>query len=283
MASEFDTRDLASGAVRPDGSVAVPEVLADTSPARHRALSPGCPAARGGPRGVGASHRGRRARAGASSASSASAIPRARTRQESDLHRVGTVATIHKMIKQPDGTIRLVVQGLARVRIVEVTQRRPFLQARVEEVDDMLPEAGDLEAEALERNASTLFRQVVELSPFLPDELAARGAERHRPRPARGCRRGHAAVAQHAAQAGAARDGVREGAAGPAGGCPHQGSRGARAGLEDPVAGGVRGRQGPARVLPARAAQGDPEGARRERRARPGDLTSCGRRSRPPA
>jgi ATP-dependent Lon protease len=52
--------------------------------------------------------------------------------QEADLHRVGTVATIHKTVKQPDGTIRLVVQGMTRVRIVEVTQRRPFLQARVE-------------------------------------------------------------------------------------------------------------------------------------------------------
>jgi len=92
--------------------------------------------------------------------------------QEADLHRVGTMATIHKTVKQPDGTIRLVVQGMTRVRIVEVTQRRPFMQARVEEVKDVLPATGDLEAEALERNATTLFRQVVELSPFLPDELA---------------------------------------------------------------------------------------------------------------
>ena len=92
--------------------------------------------------------------------------------QEADLHRIGTVATIHKTAKQPDGTIRLVVQGMTRVRIVEVTQRRPFLQARVEEMKDVPPAPGDLEAEALERNATTLFRQVVELSPFLPDELA---------------------------------------------------------------------------------------------------------------
>ena len=92
--------------------------------------------------------------------------------QESDLHRVGTVATIHKTAKQADGTIRLIVQGITRVRIVEVTQRRPFLQARVEEVKDVPATAGDLEVEALERNATTLFRQVVELSPFLPDELA---------------------------------------------------------------------------------------------------------------
>jgi len=90
---------------------------------------------------------------------------------EPDLHRIGTVATIHKVVKQPDGTLRLVVQGLRRFRILELTQTRPYLLARVEEVDEVTA-AGDLETEALVRNATTLFRQIVELSPLLPDELA---------------------------------------------------------------------------------------------------------------
>jgi ATP-dependent Lon protease len=51
--------------------------------------------------------------------------------QERDLHRVGTVATIHKVLKQPDGSVRLVVQGMSRIRIVEVLQHKPFLRARV--------------------------------------------------------------------------------------------------------------------------------------------------------
>ena len=171
MASEFDTRDLASGAVRPDGSVAVPEVLS-ILPLRDTVLFPQAvlPLAAGREASVRLIEDA--ARSGRLIGVFGQRDPSREDPQESDLHRVGTVATIHKMIKQPDGTIRLVVQGLARVRIVDVTQRRPFLQARVEEVHDMLPEAGDLEAEALERNASTLFRQVVELSPFLPDELA---------------------------------------------------------------------------------------------------------------
>src|SRR6185295_6975303 len=80
---------------------------------------------------------------------------------QADLHRVGTVAQIHKVLKQPDGTLRLVVQGLRRVQMLEVTQRRPFLRARVEEVVPVAPAAGDVEAEALARNAATLFRQVV--------------------------------------------------------------------------------------------------------------------------
>jgi len=92
--------------------------------------------------------------------------------QESDLHRIGTYATIHKVFKQPDGSVRLAVQGLSRIRLVEIVQIQPFLRARVEEVPDIMPAAGDLEAEALTRNATTLFRQIVELSPLLPDELA---------------------------------------------------------------------------------------------------------------
>ncbi len=92
---------------------------------------------------------------------------------QAELHRVGTVAQIHKVLKQPDGTLRLVVQGLRRVQMLEVTQRRPFLRARVEELAPVAPAAADVEAEALARNAATLFRQVVELSPFLSDDLAA--------------------------------------------------------------------------------------------------------------
>ena len=97
--------------------------------------------------------------------------PAAEEPGEPDLHRIGTVATIHKVVKQPDGTLRLVVQGLRRFRILELTQTRPYLLARVEEIDEVAA-AGDLETEALVRNATTLFRQIVELSPLLPDELA---------------------------------------------------------------------------------------------------------------
>jgi ATP-dependent Lon protease len=92
--------------------------------------------------------------------------------QEADLHRTGTLATVHKVLKQPDGTVRLVVQGLHRIRISEVTQVRPYLMARIAPANEIPPSAGDLEVEALARNAGNLFRQVVELSPMLPDELA---------------------------------------------------------------------------------------------------------------
>ncbi|OGK80850.1 MAG: endopeptidase La [Candidatus Rokubacteria bacterium GWC2_70_24] len=103
--------------------------------------------------------------------------------QQGDLYRVGTAATILKVVKQPDGIVRLVVQGIARVRIVEMVQTRPFLTARVKVVEETLPAAGDLETEALMRNAVTLFRQIVELSPFLPDEMT--GAVQHVSEPGR--------------------------------------------------------------------------------------------------
>jgi len=80
---------------------------------------------------------------------------------------------VHKVLKQPDGTVRLVVQGLHRIRITEIAQVRPYLVARIAPVPDVPTSAGDLEVEALARNAGNLFRQVVELSPMLPDELAS--------------------------------------------------------------------------------------------------------------
>src|SRR5207245_8220647 len=87
---------------------------------------------------------------------------------ENDLHRIGTYTTIHKVIKQPDGPVRLAVQGLSRIRLVEVVQTHPFIKARVEEVTEIMPPAGDVESEALVRNATNLFRKIVELSPHPP-------------------------------------------------------------------------------------------------------------------
>ncbi len=87
------------------------------------------------------------------------------------LHTIGTATVIEKVLKQPDGTLRLVVQGLARFRITDVVQETPFLRARIQRLTDEAPSA-TLEVEALARTASGLFQKVVALSPTLPDELA---------------------------------------------------------------------------------------------------------------
>jgi len=91
--------------------------------------------------------------------------------QEGDLQRTGTSASIFKVFKQQDGSVRMVVQGLARIRLLEVVQTHPFLRARVEEVPEIMPAPGDLEAEALARTAMALFRRIAELSPLVPDEI----------------------------------------------------------------------------------------------------------------
>src|SRR5262249_18944262 len=85
----------------------------------------------------------------------------------------GTVAVIHKMLKQADGTIRLVIQGLERFRVAEFTQAAPYFKGRIERLPSLAPAADDLEAEALGRQALSLFRRIVELSPMLADELVA--------------------------------------------------------------------------------------------------------------
>src|SRR5213079_2620226 len=88
------------------------------------------------------------------------------------LHPVGTVVVIHRAFKQPDGTLRLIVQGLERFRILEVVQDSPYLRARIEHSADAAEAAPTLEVEALARSVLGLFQKIVSLSPTLPDELA---------------------------------------------------------------------------------------------------------------
>ena len=87
-----------------------------------------------------------------------------------DLYDVGTMAVIHRLAKAPDGTTRLIIQGLERIRLTEYTQTSPYMKARVEAVPDEVEEG--LEIEALTRNVSELFRKLVSLVSYLPEELA---------------------------------------------------------------------------------------------------------------
>ena len=86
-----------------------------------------------------------------------------------DVFEIGVAAVIHRMIKAPDGTIRLLVQGVERIRIEEWTGDEPYLQARVTTLPDEVEES--LEVEALMRNATELLRRLVSLVSQLPDEL----------------------------------------------------------------------------------------------------------------
>jgi ATP-dependent Lon protease len=95
---------------------------------------------------------------------------------QDDLYPVGTVTHIHKLFKLPDGSLRLIVQGLARVRLDRIVQTRPYLRASVAVADDVLRDEDHLEIDALQRNIKSNFQQVVSLSPLLSDDLQALAA-----------------------------------------------------------------------------------------------------------
>src|SRR4029077_7117683 len=86
---------------------------------------------------------------------------------QADLHPIGTLTHIHKMFKLPDGSLRLIVQGLARIRLVRIASASPYLRAEVVETPEVLKPADALEVDALQRNVRTNFQQVVQLSPVL--------------------------------------------------------------------------------------------------------------------
>ena len=88
-----------------------------------------------------------------------------------DLHRTGTLTHIHKMFKLPDGSLRLIVQGLTRIHLDRVVSTQPFLRAAVTEAPTAVNADDAVEVDALQRNVRTTFQQVVQLSPVLSDDL----------------------------------------------------------------------------------------------------------------
>ncbi|MFL5440876.1 MAG: LON peptidase substrate-binding domain-containing protein, partial [Myxococcales bacterium] len=84
-----------------------------------------------------------------------------------DLHSMGTVARIVKLLKMGEDNYSLVVQGLARFRVVELVQEHPYLKARIEAIEDKTP-PDHVEIEALGINLKKLAREVIEMMPELP-------------------------------------------------------------------------------------------------------------------
>ncbi len=96
--------------------------------------------------------------------------PRVEEPTDVDLHRVGTMAKLHKTVKLPNGNLVVFVEGIERIRLLGLLSQKPFLRARVEPVADTIGPR-DSELSALERNARELFRDVVARSPQLSDDL----------------------------------------------------------------------------------------------------------------
>jgi ATP-dependent Lon protease len=88
-----------------------------------------------------------------------------------DFNTIGTSCVILKMAKVSDDKAQLLVQGISRFRITSFVEGKPYIQARIENLED--EEIKDLEVEALMANLVSLFDRIVKLSPFLPQEFGA--------------------------------------------------------------------------------------------------------------
>jgi ATP-dependent Lon protease len=86
-----------------------------------------------------------------------------------DVYGVGTAALVHKMIKVPDGTLRILVQGIERVRLENRLDLDPYLLGEFTALPDVVEETPELEA--LTRNVQGLFARIIGLAPYLPEEL----------------------------------------------------------------------------------------------------------------
>jgi ATP-dependent Lon protease len=86
-----------------------------------------------------------------------------------DLHEIGTAAVVHKLIRIPDGTLRILVQGIRRIRLERRVQDEPYLVGEFTEVPEVVEESKELEA--LTRNVQTLFGRIIAGLPYLPEEL----------------------------------------------------------------------------------------------------------------
>jgi ATP-dependent Lon protease len=94
-----------------------------------------------------------------------------------DLYQVGTSAVVHKMMRVPDGTLRVLVQGLDRIRLESIEQTEPYLTGLFTPVPDVVTR--EKEVEALARSVEALFGRIISIAPYLPEELllAAANAE----------------------------------------------------------------------------------------------------------
>ena len=95
--------------------------------------------------------------------------PELETPGPADLYRIGTIATVHRLLRAPDGTVRLLVQGLHRFRLGEFVAEEPYLKAKIELAPEIVEHG--LEIDALARNARDQFHQITQMIPSFPEEL----------------------------------------------------------------------------------------------------------------
>ncbi len=92
-----------------------------------------------------------------------------------DIYAIGTMARILQMVKVPDGTLRVLVQGIERISIAELSQTEPYLKARIKAFPDKTEKS--VELDALMRGVSEIFQKMVSLTPNMPEELSGGGPQ----------------------------------------------------------------------------------------------------------
>jgi ATP-dependent Lon protease len=95
--------------------------------------------------------------------------PEKETPGPDDVHRVGTLASIHRLFRAPDGTIRMLVQGISRITLEEFVETEPYLVAKVHASPENSEKS--LEVEAMERSIVAQFERLAELVPSIPADL----------------------------------------------------------------------------------------------------------------
>jgi ATP-dependent Lon protease len=95
--------------------------------------------------------------------------PEAENPMPHEMHDVGCAARVLKMLKFPDSTVRVLVEGLWRVRVTEYTSTDPYLSARFELIKDVTEDS--VELTAMMRNAQSQFQEIIKLSPALSEQI----------------------------------------------------------------------------------------------------------------
>lgn len=89
--------------------------------------------------------------------------------EEKDLYRYGTIGLIHKIIKTPDESIRVVIQGLERIQLKKITATDPYWKAKIQITKEK--KSDNVEVQALMKNLVSLFQKAVSISNYLPQDL----------------------------------------------------------------------------------------------------------------
>ncbi|HSM71022.1 MAG TPA: endopeptidase La [Anaerolineales bacterium] len=95
--------------------------------------------------------------------------PELETPGPADLYQIGTIATVHRLLRAPDGTVRLLVQGMERFKLGEFIEEDPYLRAKIELAPEKVEDG--LEIDALARNARDQFHLITQMIPSFPEEL----------------------------------------------------------------------------------------------------------------